>query len=57
MLYSKPEVTRFGTFRHLTQVGYNSSPSDGFTPLGPQSTPPGGGGNPGGGSTIGVTRS
>ncbi len=34
-MYNKPEVTRFGSFRDLTLVGWSSTPSDGFTPQGP----------------------
>lgn len=29
-MYSKPKVERFGTFRELTQVGFNGT-TDGFT--------------------------
>lgn len=29
-MYQKPRVERFGTFRELTQVGFNGS-TDGFT--------------------------
>ena len=39
-MYQKPEVTRFGSFRDLTLVGWSSSPSDGFTPQGPASSTP-----------------
>ena len=34
-MYQKPEVTRFGSFRDLTMVGWSAAPSDGFTPQGP----------------------
>jgi len=51
-MYQKPEVSRFGTFRDLTQVGWSSSPSDGFTPLGPQSAGVGSPPQTGGGSAI-----
>lgn len=34
-MYQKPEVTRFGSFRELTLVGWSSTVSDGFTPTGP----------------------
>jgi hypothetical protein len=33
-VYSKPKVTRYGTFRDLTQLGFTGS-SDGFTIIGP----------------------
>ena len=39
-MYQKPEVTRFGSFRELTLVGWSTSPSDGFTLNGPQTTAP-----------------
>jgi hypothetical protein len=29
-MYQKPKVERFGTFRELTQIGFNGS-TDGFT--------------------------
>ncbi len=39
-MYNKPEVTRFGSFRELTLVGWSTAPSDGFTPQGPASSVP-----------------
>lgn len=39
-MYQKPEVTRFGSFRELTLVGWSSTVSDGFTPTGPAQTVP-----------------
>jgi hypothetical protein len=33
-VYQKPKVERFGTFRELTQVGFNTH-SDGLTICGP----------------------
>ena len=32
-MYEKPKLERFGTFRELTQVGFNGN-SDGFTVCG-----------------------
>lgn len=36
-MYSKPKIERFGTFRELTQVGFNGT-SDGFTVCGANGT-------------------
>jgi hypothetical protein len=33
-VYTKPTVTRYGTFRELTQLGFSGA-SDGFTIIGP----------------------
>ena len=37
-MYITPRLERFGTFRELTQIGFNGV-ADGFTVVGPSSSP------------------